>query len=287
VIAASEMDAWNVAWIGVIVLSAAVASRIVPRLVRRVVRRLLDSQMRRRLASIAPRALVDSQPVPVVRYEQRAEQIGTLFRHLTVLVIWLTAGVLVLRQLHVDLATVVTGAGFLGVAIAFGAQEQLRDALAGFFILVDDRFGVGDDVEVGEITGRVERVTLRWTRIRDLEGTEWYVQNGRMQNLGNRSQHRGRAVVDVDVPASLRVGDAFERITHAVEHLADDERVGAFVTGNPEILGVQDLRGAATRIRVLVPTQTHRQDDVALVTRARIRAELDRPPGGAASGTYG
>jgi small conductance mechanosensitive channel len=193
VVVATQTDALDWVRIAVIVLGALVASRVVPRLVRRVVRRLLDSRMRRRLGAIrahTPRALLDSAPVPAIRHAQRSEAFGAIFRHLSVIAIWLVAAVLVLHELDVALETVVTGAGFLGLAVAFGAQDLLRDAIAGFFLLVDDRYGVGDHVQIGELEGDVEQVSLRWTRLRDARGVEWYVPNGRVLELGNHSQRR-------------------------------------------------------------------------------------------------
>ena len=142
--------------IALVLLGAFALSRLLPRLVRRAVRRMLDTRVRQRFAALrahAPRTLVDSGPTPSVRYAQRAEALGTLAKHLTSFTIWVTAAMLILHDLDVALVTLVTGAGFLGVAIALGAQDLLRDYTAGFFMLLDDRFGLGDRVEVGEIVG--------------------------------------------------------------------------------------------------------------------------------------
>lgn len=284
VIGAATVDAFGWLRILLILFGAVLASRIVPRLVRRLVRRLLDSQMQRKLAVLrahAPRALVDSRPVPAIRYSQRADAIGTLFRHLSSAVIWLTAVVLILHELDVSLATLVTGAGFLGLAVAFGAQHVIRDYLAGVFILLDDRYGVGDRVEAGSLIGDVEEVSVRWTRIRDLEGTDWYVPNGRMEEVGNHSQHRGKAVVDVPVPVQLPLMAAVERITRAIEGLRDDEVVGAWVLEDPHVLGVEAMSAETATVRVAVLTQRLKQAEVARTLRARIRVALE--PGAAES----
>jgi moderate conductance mechanosensitive channel len=274
----------------VVVVVAFAASRVVPRLARRVVRRLLDARLRQRFAILrqhAPRALMASGPTPTVRYEQRAEALGTLTKHLTAGLIWLVAVVVCLHGLHVALATVVTGAGFLGVAISLGAQDLLRDYIAGFFMLLDDRFGVGDRIEAGELVGDIEEMTLRWTRIRDANGTEWYVPNARLQEIGNRSQHRGKAIIDVDLPAGLRLDDALERIDKSMRGLCDDPKVGTFVLEHPQILGVERLDRAGPTIRLAVHTTAAKQADVARVVRARVHAALappeDRLGGGDAS----
>ncbi len=189
-------------------------------------------RLRQRLATLrahAPRALIDSGPMPAVRYTQRAEALGTLFKHLTAGAIWLTAIIVILHELEVAPATVVIGAGFLGVAIALGAQDLLRDSIAGFFILLDDRFGVG-----------------------------------------NRSQHRGKAVIDVDLPAGLRLAETLDRIAKALHDLHDDPDVGVFVLEEPQILGVETLTRDGQTIRLAVHTAAAKQAEVARAVRARV-----------------
>lgn len=282
VAASSRVDALSLLRIVIVLGTAYLLSRIIPRLARRIVRRLLDSQMRRRLAILgarAPRPLRDSQPVPVTRQHQRAEAIGTLVKGLSSTAIWAIAAVLILHELHVALATVITGAGFLGLAVAFGGQNLIRDYLAGFFILLDDRYGVGDRVEGAAVAGEVEEVTLRWTRVRDSEGTEWYVPNSRMEEIGNRSLHEGRAVVDVEIPLSLRLSDALERINDAIGELHHGDEVGGLVLEAPHVLGVETLNIGTATVRVAVVTLPHRQAEVARALRARIRREFERPDG--------
>lgn len=262
----------------VLILVAFVLSRVLPRLVRRTVRRLLATREHPRLAALrshAPKALVDSGATPTVRYMQRAEALGTLYGQLTAGAIWLTAAILILHSLQVALATVVTGAGFLGVAIALGAQDLLRDYVAGFFILLDDRFGVGDRIEAGDMVGDIEQMTLRWTRIRDIRGTEWYVPNGRLQEVGNRSQHRGKAVIDIELPSGLRLADALDRMAKALQDLPDDPEIGRYVLEEPQILGVETLSREGPTIRVAAHTTAARQAEVARAIRARVHTAFE------------
>jgi small conductance mechanosensitive channel len=260
-----------------IVLAAVVCSRLLPRLVRRAVRRL-DGRFRERLGVLrerAPHMLVDSGPVPTARYTQRAEALGTLYKQLLTLLIWVVAVIWILHVLGVTPAALVTGAGFLGVAVALGAQDLLRDCTAGFFFLVDDRFGVGDHVEAGGIEGDIEEMTLRWTRVRDTHGTEWYVPNRKLEEIGNRSQHHGKAVIDVDVPTGVRLADACDRISKSVRDLRDDPDVGPFVLEAPQILGVEAMTRDGVTIRLAVRTRPARQADVARVIRYRVRTALE------------
>jgi len=282
VTATVQMEPGTLLRIALVLLGAFALSRVLPRLIRRAVRRVLDTRVRQRFAVLrahAPRAFVDSGPTPSVRYAQRAEALGALAKHLTSFAIWVTAATLILHDLDVALVTLVTGAGFLGVAIALGAQDLLRDYVAGFFMLLDDRFGVGDRVEVGDVVGDIEEMNLRWTCVRDTQGTEWYLSNGRFQDVGNRSQHRGKAIIDVDVPSELRLAEAQERIAKALCSLHDDPRVGAFVLEEPEVLGVESLTREGATIRVAVHTSAAKQTEVARAVRARVRTAFERGSG--------
>ena len=266
--------------VAVVVILAMALARLVPRLVRRLVRRVLDARVRSRLAVFrthTPRAFLDSGATPAARYAQRAEALSALGKHLTAGAIWLVAVILVLRELHVALVTVVTGAGFLGVAVALGAQDLLRDYVAGFFMLLDDRFGVGDRVELGGVVGDIEEVTLRWTRVRDTRGTEWYVPSGQLQQVGNRSQHRDRALIDVDLRPDVHLADTFERIAQALQDLRDDPDIGSFVLEEPHILGVEALTRYGPTVRISVHTMATKQAEVSRAVLARVYTALERP----------
>ena len=126
----------------------------------------------------------------------------------TIIVIFAVAGVL--SVLGVSLTALFASAGVLGVALGFGAQNLVRDVLAGWFILIEDRYGVGDIIDAGPpAAGVVERVTLRSTRLRDVNGTVWHVANGEILRVGNKSQSWSRAVVDVVIsPGATSTGPA-------------------------------------------------------------------------------
>jgi small conductance mechanosensitive channel len=158
-------------------------------LIRQIVKRILAGRtltQRRifRWAAPALRAL-DSE-----RRAQRAQTIGSLLNSVVAVVITTIVGMYVLRALGVDLAPVLTSVGILGVAIGFGAQQLIRDFLAGIFITLEDQYGIGDFIETGagEVAGTVESVGLRITRVRAEDGTIWYLRNGEILRLGNRSQ---------------------------------------------------------------------------------------------------
>ena len=122
------------------------------------------------------------------RRVQRAETIGALLRSVVGVLIAVLTIVYVLKNLNVDVAPILTSVGILGVAIGFGAQQLIRDFLAGIFITIEDQYGIGDIIETSEVVGTVEAMNLRITRVRADDGTIWYLRNGEILRVGNRSQ---------------------------------------------------------------------------------------------------
>lgn len=158
-------------------------------LIRQVVKRVqAGSQLSRRRifrwAAPALRAL-DSE-----RRAQRAQTIGSLLNSIVIVVISTIVIIYVLKAFGVDIAPLLTSVGILGVAIAFGAQQLIRDFLSGIFLTLEDQFGIGDVIELGagEVVGTVESVGLRITRVRGEDGAIWYLRNGEILRVGNRSQ---------------------------------------------------------------------------------------------------
>ena len=132
------------------------------------------------------------------RRRQRAETVGSLLRSITSLVIGVLALMLVLGEIGFNLGPFIAGAGIVGIAVAFGAQNVVKDFLSGIFMILEDQYGVGDVVDLGAASGTVEAVGLRVTRVRDGNGTLWYARNGEILRVGNKS--KGFALVTVDLP---------------------------------------------------------------------------------------
>ena len=145
-------------------------------------------------AAQAEAALVDE------RRKQRVRALGAILRSAASVTIFSIAGFAILGDLGINLAPLLASAGVVGVAIGFGAQNLVRDYLSGIFMLVEDQYGVGDVITVGDATGTVENVTLRITRMRDVNGIVWHIRNGAIETVGNESQGWARAVIDFPVP---------------------------------------------------------------------------------------
>ncbi|MDQ4502320.1 mechanosensitive ion channel family protein [Sinomonas sp. ASV322] len=158
-------------------------------LIRQVVKRVLAGTQltKRRLFRWAAPAL---RAIDTERRAQRAKTIGSLLNSVVIVVITTIVIIYVLKALGVDIAPLLTSVGILGVAIGFGAQQLIRDFLAGIFITLEDQYGIGDVISTGagEVVGTVESVGLRITRVRGEDGAIWYLRNGEILRVGNRSQ---------------------------------------------------------------------------------------------------
>lgn len=208
------------------------------------------------------------------RAKQRAETLSTVLRGVSTAVIWTIAVFLILEELGVNLAPLIAGAGIAGVALGFGAQSLVKDVLSGFFMLVEDQFGVGDNIALDGISGTVERVTLRVTTLRDINGTLWHVPNGEILRVGNQSQLWSRAVVDTDVATDADIEQAAAVIKAAADELWQDEEFDAGFTEEPELLGVERSTSEGVTIRLVVKTRPASQYRSQRELRRRIRIAL-------------
>ncbi|MCB0972239.1 MAG: mechanosensitive ion channel family protein [Acidimicrobiales bacterium] len=259
-----------------VLVVAFVANRLVRRWIRKVVVRLMNpepgSSALGRWAKV-PTAFRDPADLSV-RAAARAETVSVVLRSLTTAIIGTLAVIYILGILGLELGPLIAGAGIAGAALGFGAQSLVRDFLSGFFMLVEDQFGVGDTVDVGEASGTVEQVTLRVTRLRDVDGTVWHVPNGEIRRVGNMSQEWARAVVDVAVSPDADLDAATEVIAAAAAAVWDAPETGEDALGAPEVLGVQYLGPDAVTIRVHGKTRPGAQWRIARLLRARIADDL-------------
>lgn len=209
------------------------------------------------------------------RRRQRAETVGSVMRSMASFVILGIATLLVLSELNVNLAPLLASAGIAGVAIGFGARNLVTDFLSGMFMILEDQYGVGDLVDAGPASGTVIEVGLRITKLRDVDGTVWYVRNGEIKRVGNRSQGWGTAKVDVQVGYREDVAKVRELITTATVGLADDEAWSESVWGPGEVIGMESVTAEAVVLQVQVKTMPGQELPVARELRARLKNAFD------------
>jgi small conductance mechanosensitive channel len=209
------------------------------------------------------------------RRAQRAQSLGTLLKSITTTIVFGVATVMALSEIGMDVAPILASAGVLGLAIGFGAQNLVKDFLSGVMMMIEDQYGVGDVVDLGEAAGTVENVGLRVTRLRDVNGTVWYVRNGEVVRVGNQSQNWARTVLDI----SVGYGEDLTRVRHVLEDVAhglwDDEDYRNIVIEEPEVWGIENLGPEGVVIRVALKTAPAEQWAVAREMRARIKSRFD------------
>lgn len=213
------------------------------------------------------------------RRQQRANALDSVLRNAASLTIVSIAVVIIVGDMGLDLAPVLASAGVLGVAIGFGAQNLVKDFLAGIFMLLEDQYGVGDVIDIGDITGTVEGVSLRITRLRDVNGVAWYIRNGTIKQTGNESQSWARAVVDFPVRYDRDLGTVREVMQEATSNLWQDSSWQDVLLEAPEVWGVQELSSESVVMRVTARTAPLRQWDVARELRERLKSALDAADG--------
>jgi small conductance mechanosensitive channel len=208
--------------------------------------------------------------------KQRARTIASILRSASTAVIYTIAILMALGEFDVNLGPLLAGAGIAGIAIGFGAQSIVKDFLTGFFMLVEDQYHVGDGVDLGEASGTVEEISLRTTKLRDVNGTLWYIPNGEIRRVGNHSQQWARVVLDIEVA----FGTDLERASQVIKEVADSvwsEHVAkATIIEEPEIWGVERFGESAIVMRLACKVEPGEQSATARLIRARLIAAFER-----------
>lgn len=191
-------------------------------------------------------------------------------------VVWVIAILTALAVLKINILPAVTIAGLASLAVGFGAQTIIRDIIAGFYIVLEDQYVVGDTIQIADYVGRVEHLTLRRTVLRDARGALVTVANGEIRTVSNLSRDWSQAFVDVSLAPEGSIDRALQALEAAAAALRADPSWSQALVDGPRILGVQDFDRNASTIRLQVRTAPTRQDEVARELRRRIQAELQK-----------
>ena len=284
----------------IIVAVTLVVIAVVHHLINRTVRKVVASAERRAALSTPVSAdVIDAetadetgataQPAPAAptpadglgmdalsqRGTQRANAIGSLLRSVVSVIASGIALLTILPLLGIDIAPLLTSAGVLGVALGFGAQNLVKDYLSGIFIVLEDQYGVGDTVELSGVVGVVEDVTLRVTRMRDLSGIVWYVRNGEILTVANRSQGWTLATADIPVGPDTDLNDVRGAVEGVAAAMMSDPALHASLLGEPTYAGVESVSGEAIVVRVVARASAEDQVTVSRELRERLKAAFD------------
>jgi small conductance mechanosensitive channel len=260
----------------VLLVIALVARWFLHRMIDRITRRAAEG-LPTPMLKHKPAAAQKKTTAAVVagRRVQRAQTMGSLLKSITSIAIFTIAGITAMAELGFPVGPLIASAGIVGVALGFGAQSLVTDFLSGIFMIVEDQYGVGDVIDLGEASGTVEAVGLRVTRLRDVQGTVWYVRNGEVVRVGNSSQNWARTVVDVPVGHDVDLFKVQQVLKDVAHDVWEDEDFTSMIIEEPEVWGVQDLTPDWITVRVTLKTAPLEQWAVAREMRERIKARFD------------
>jgi small-conductance mechanosensitive channel len=270
---------WYVATPGAIVVII-----VVGLLFRWLVNRAIDRVVRRASAGTVPgviagtkagAVLADLRPGAGERRQQRAQTMGSILKSISGGLIIAIVIVMALDQVGVNIAPIIASAGIVGIALGFGAQNLVKDFLSGIFMILEDQYGVGDAVDLGEAMGTVEAVGLRVTRLRDVDGTVWYVRNGEILRVGNQSQNWARTVLDITVAYESDLDQVQQLLQEEASAMYEDEEYHDIIIEEPEVWGVERFDKDGAVVRVVLKTAPLQQWPVARALRQRIKARFD------------
>jgi small-conductance mechanosensitive channel len=231
-----------------------------------------DSVATRQLDRVGLGKLVDD---PDPRRDARARSIAGVVGSTVAVIIWVIALITVLGEIGIDLGPLIAGAGIAGVALGFGAQSIVKDFLAGLFVLIEDQYGIGDVVDLGEASGTVQEISLRATVLRAQDGTVWHVPNGEVVRVGNRSQVWSAAVVDVTVAYTSDLVEAQSVILQTARDVCASAEWKDQILEEPDLLGVEAFAPVGVTVRIVVKTAAGTQWALQRALREAIKAALD------------
>ena len=274
----SEVMAQIAAWFverGLVLILILAGGWLVSKAVKRAIGHFTDRIGRPDLRDVG-RDPAANEEAETVRAKARAETLAVVLRSVALIAIWGLTALLALGQLNINLGPLIAGAGIVGVAVGFGAQSVVRDFLSGVFMMIEDIYSVGDDIDFGRGRGTVEKISLRSTSIRTRQGVVWNVPNGKLDFVANYSQLWARAQIDVEVSYDSDLRQAMEVIRQAGQEMWEDPQWGGDeLSEPPEVKGVQTLGESGVFIRVRAKTRPSVQWRTERELRLRIKEALD------------
>jgi len=262
-------------------ISVLVGAVVLRWVLHRAIDRVVDGALARAAghASQAPRrssrVLSKATGLDEARKTQRAATMGAILNSTSTFVIFALALLTILATLGVQLGPILASAGVVGIALAFGAQSLVRDVLSGIFMILEDQYGVGDVIDTGEAIGTVEDLTLRVTKVRDASGVVWYIRNGEIVRIGNRSQGWSTAVVDIQVGYDESLDIVLPLIREVARQLGEAPEWTARLLEEPVVAGVESMVGGVVTIRITARCAPNENFPVSRVIRERVKAAFD------------
>ncbi|MEJ2180209.1 MAG: mechanosensitive ion channel family protein [Gammaproteobacteria bacterium] len=235
----------------------------------KVVRRMLH-KMEKHLLEVA-----DRDELAATEQQKRVETLIRLVRQAIIIVVWVVVGLVILRELGVDIAPILASAGIVGLAVGFGAQNLVRDVISGFFMILEDQIRVGDVAVVNGTGGLVEKVNFRTIVLRDLSGTVHVFPNGTINTLANLTNEWSAYVFDIGVAYKEDVDQVMELMRQVGKEMQEDSTFGPLMVSDVEIFGVDNFADSAVTIKGRLKTKPIKQWDVGREYRRRLKYRFD------------
>ena len=206
---------------------------------------------------------------------KRLRTVGATTSRFFSILIWTAAGLMVLRELDVDITPVLAGASIIGLAVGFGAQTLVKDIISGLFLIAEDQVRIGDAARINGIDGSVEEINLRTIVLRDVEGTVHYIANGEIRTLGNKSKDFSYYVIDIAAGYDEDTDRMIEVVREVGREFVQDPEHAASVLEPLEILGVDAFKPTEVTLRFRIKTQPLKQWEIGRELRRRIKKAFD------------
>lgn len=264
----------NVITILVIIVTALVVRWVLHFVIRRVVNQIVTGVKRKQ--DVEDTQALSASPLAAVRLVQRTRTLGSVFTNFVNITLFIVVVLAIVSVLAPDILgsfTLLSAA--IGAGLGFGAQNIVKDALNGLFMVTEDQLGVGDIVDLGFATGIVEEVRIRVTSVRDVNGTLWFVRNGEITRVGNMSQGWARVIVDLAVPYEADIDEVEATLLRAATEMAQTGKWRSRILEKPEVWGLESISAEAMVIRVVMKVRTSSKDDVARELRMRLKRAVD------------
>ena len=270
-----SLGAWQVPFRVLFIIVGAVIIRLALQFViNRVVRSIVSGVKKKQ--GVDDTQALNATPLAAVRVVQRTRTLGGVLSSALTTIVVIVGTLLIITEVFPDAVaafSLITAA--IGAGLGFGAQNIVKDALNGIFMVIEDQLGVGDVVDLGPATGVVESVGIRITDIRDVNGTLWHVRNGEIVRVGNLSQGWARAIIDLAVPYESDIEEVEALILKTALDMAAEPKWKRLIMEKPELWGIESISAEAVVVRLVVKTRTSAKDDVSRELRLRLKRALD------------
>lgn len=207
-------------------------------------------------------------------HERRIVTLRSILNSLIKYIVYFVAGYMLIKEFYKNADAILAGAGIVGLAVGFGAQNLVRDVITGFFILLEDQFAVGEYITAAGVSGNVEEMGFRVTKLRDFTGEVHIVPNGIIQQVTNHNRGSMRALVDVTVAYEEDVDNAIAVLNEVAQQVKAD--LADIITEGPEVLGVVAVQATGITIRIIARTKPMEQWRVEREIRRISKLAFDR-----------